>query len=324
MSQISFNQDSQLINDDEAGPSSAGTVNRRLFGTPFPTGRSRIASTPFAAAASSGSHQHPVDALHEIGLNTRKRRLEDLFGDIRDIEEEQADDHIMFQAITKKMRSEEEIDLELIELILEKRKRLLAELNPLKNTNLDRLEALHKFKMQNLSYSVPKYPFTAIRRSDAERIYVRTHSEDFETQQIDAIYFANGNFGGLLGEAREDVWSKAQEIVSVNIIYIFVFTILFNQFDVLLQTNARLNAAQTVPLPIVVEVELPAAADGDDGDLWVEKYRPRKYLDLLSDESTNRSLLSWLKMWDKIVFNRYVLFYLFLSQNPRYFLVKKN
>lgn len=39
-------------------------------------------------------------------------------------------------------------------------------------------------------------------------------------------------------------------------------------------------------------------------DLWVEKYRPKKYVELLSEESINRSLLQWLKLWDKIVFNR--------------------
>lgn len=44
--------------------------------------------------------------------------------------------------------------------------------------------------------------------------------------------------------------------------------------------------------------------DASSGGLWVEKYRPKKYVDLLSDETTNRSLLSWLKMWDKVVFNR--------------------
>lgn len=77
-----------------------------------------------------------------------------------------------------------------------------------------------------------------------------------------------------------------------------------NEIIVLLQTNARLTAAQIVPLP-AEEVEEVGPLEGE-GDLWVEKYRPRKYLDLLSDESTNRSLLSWLKMWDKIVFNRYV------------------
>lgn len=41
-------------------------------------------------------------------------------------------------------------------------------------------------------------------------------------------------------------------------------------------------------------------------ELWVQKYKPNKYLDLLSDESTNRMLLHWLKLWDKIVFNKEV------------------
>lgn len=41
-------------------------------------------------------------------------------------------------------------------------------------------------------------------------------------------------------------------------------------------------------------------------ELWVQKYKPNRYLDLLSDESTNRTLLQWLKIWDKVVFNKEV------------------
>lgn len=41
-------------------------------------------------------------------------------------------------------------------------------------------------------------------------------------------------------------------------------------------------------------------------ELWVQKYKPNRYLDLLSDESTNRILLRWLKLWDKVVFNKEV------------------
>jgi len=47
--------------------------------------------------------------------------------------------------------------------------------------------------------------------------------------------------------------------------------------------------------------------DGDDSaqtELWVEKFRPRSYIDLLSDDGTNRVLLMWLKLWDKLVFNK--------------------
>ncbi|CAH1793925.1 unnamed protein product [Owenia fusiformis] len=38
--------------------------------------------------------------------------------------------------------------------------------------------------------------------------------------------------------------------------------------------------------------------------LWVDRYAPHKYTELLSDESTNRTLLHWLKMWDYCVFNK--------------------
>lgn len=41
-----------------------------------------------------------------------------------------------------------------------------------------------------------------------------------------------------------------------------------------------------------------------NNELWVDKYRPRSYLELLSDETVNRQFLYWLKLWDKVVFNR--------------------
>ncbi|XP_052817261.1 chromosome transmission fidelity protein 18 homolog [Mya arenaria] len=43
---------------------------------------------------------------------------------------------------------------------------------------------------------------------------------------------------------------------------------------------------------------------GPQRHLWVEKYTPRQYTDLLSEESINRSLLHWLKMWDYVVFGK--------------------
>ena len=39
-------------------------------------------------------------------------------------------------------------------------------------------------------------------------------------------------------------------------------------------------------------------------DLWVEKFKPRSYTELLSDNGTNRTLLMWLKLWDKLVFSK--------------------
>uniref|UniRef100_A0A8C4QKU7 CTF18, chromosome transmission fidelity factor 18 homolog (S. cerevisiae) n=1 Tax=Eptatretus burgeri TaxID=7764 RepID=A0A8C4QKU7_EPTBU len=38
--------------------------------------------------------------------------------------------------------------------------------------------------------------------------------------------------------------------------------------------------------------------------LWVDKFSPRHYMELLSDDHINRCLLKWLKLWDVVVFNR--------------------
>ena len=50
------------------------------------------------------------------------------------------------------------------------------------------------------------------------------------------------------------------------------------------------------------------SADEDDTtttkELWVEKFKPRCYMDLLSDVGTNRTLLKWLKLWDRLVFGK--------------------
>ncbi|XP_039935138.1 chromosome transmission fidelity protein 18 homolog [Hirundo rustica] len=38
--------------------------------------------------------------------------------------------------------------------------------------------------------------------------------------------------------------------------------------------------------------------------LWVDKFTPRRYIELLSDDYTNRCLLKWLKLWDTVVFGK--------------------
>ncbi|KAM4603613.1 chromosome transmission fidelity protein 18 homolog [Polymixia lowei] len=38
--------------------------------------------------------------------------------------------------------------------------------------------------------------------------------------------------------------------------------------------------------------------------LWVDRFSPQHYTELLSDDFTNRCLLKWLKLWDTVVFGR--------------------
>lgn len=46
----------------------------------------------------------------------------------------------------------------------------------------------------------------------------------------------------------------------------------------------------------------PAPVNGKPNLLWTEKYRAKKYGDLIGDERTHRHVMQWLKRWDQIVF----------------------
>lgn len=59
------------------------------------------------------------------------------------------------------------------------------------------------------------------------------------------------------------------------------------------------------PPPVQTSIE---KSDGDarqrkaDSMMWTEKYRARKFTDLIGDERTHRAVLRWLKGWDPIVY----------------------
>lgn len=153
-------------------------MNRRLFGTPgTATGPKRFASTPFYGK-SSKIHRieevlEEVDEIEEIpenealnelqnvGTNRNKRKLDELFGEDSPKKTYDRDlvysDDTYFDREVKKAKQVEERDLELIEKITEARKKTRDGKNPgsLQN-HIDKLNALHDFKMRNLSYTIPK------------------------------------------------------------------------------------------------------------------------------------------------------------------------
>lgn len=55
-------------------------------------------------------------------------------------------------------------------------------------------------------------------------------------------------------------------------------------------------------MPASDEVQPPPPATKSSNLLWTEKYRARKFADLVGDERTHRSVLRWIKAWDPIVF----------------------
>ncbi|XP_028913339.1 chromosome transmission fidelity protein 18 homolog isoform X1 [Ornithorhynchus anatinus] len=52
------------------------------------------------------------------------------------------------------------------------------------------------------------------------------------------------------------------------------------------------------------EEEQEEEEESSMNSLWVDRFTPQRYTDLLSDDYTNRCLLKWLKLWDLVVFGR--------------------
>lgn len=267
----------------------------------------RLASTPFAGQAMDTPNPYRIrfddgdDFEFENNLpppmdqsqnQHRKRRLDDLFGDIDDILLEENRVQVFYsedieENAKKKARSEMEMDQALIDRILAARAEFQARSSQLKKkSKLQELEALHTFKARNLSETYPRWPCIPVVCNDRDRIYVRMQSEEFEQNQLNEVTLRRRH-QQLLGNKTEDIWNEAQNIVEKRMTAAAA------------EQTQIANGMSKIDEVIIVNEFNPCA-----GKLWVEKYRPKGYFDLLSDESTNRSLLTWLKMWDKVVFNR--------------------
>nr|VZI09948.1 unnamed protein product [Spirometra erinaceieuropaei] len=69
------------------------------------------------------------------------------------------------------------------------------------------------------------------------------------------------------------------------------------------------SAERLISFKQIIETGEPNVSTGtsspaisESSQLWVKKYEPVRYLDLISSEAVNRQLLSWLKAWDYSVF----------------------
>ena len=47
----------------------------------------------------------------------------------------------------------------------------------------------------------------------------------------------------------------------------------------------------------------PSSSKAHD-DLWVDRYRPQQYTDLLGDDRVHREVMAWVKEWDYCVFGK--------------------
>lgn len=175
--------------------------------------------------------------------------------------------------------AKQEYELSIIEMIVDERNRRR------RNELLETKTEVKKKTHQNRVYRhVPEGAFQALTTETGKRFYLTVQDEEQWDEQLKflantqkCIHLLNTPYSQLRRQADKEL-----EI----------------------QNNRRLNAVE----PVVDSGTESGMDDEEDfsGEktLWVERYKPRHYLDLLSDEATNRCVLQWMKLWDKLVFGR--------------------
>ncbi|KAI5711678.1 hypothetical protein M8J75_002296 [Diaphorina citri] len=136
-----------------------------------------------------------------------------------------------------------------------------------------------KENLSGLSRVFPAWPFVKAVDKDGIGVYIKVDSEEDLLEQGSSLSKQYSK-GHILSEPFDSLLDAAR---SIN------------------QSKAKLKIKETILQQIRAEKK---DTQTGKGELWVEKYRPKNYRQLLSDEGTNRTLLQWLKLWDKAVFDR--------------------
>ncbi|XP_071854788.1 chromosome transmission fidelity protein 18 homolog isoform X3 [Apostichopus japonicus] len=72
----------------------------------------------------------------------------------------------------------------------------------------------------------------------------------------------------------------------------------------LILESRELTESLTRKAAVAEEADGMSPGEQNESNLWVDRYAPRLFTDLLSDDGINRNILFWLKMWDKVVFGK--------------------
>ncbi|XP_047222770.1 chromosome transmission fidelity protein 18 homolog [Girardinichthys multiradiatus] len=139
--------------------------------------------------------------------------------------------------------------------------------------------------------------FISVTDSSGNRVYLRQKEEmDIKTVESRIVPNSDGGLGLLALPIRalreQEAERRHQQVVEES-----------QRLTELLVSSVNDVFAESEN-PENQENEDPEEAEGRASRLWVDRFSPRHYTELLSDDFTNRCLLKWLKLWDTVVFGR--------------------
>ncbi|XP_035039780.1 chromosome transmission fidelity protein 18 homolog isoform X2 [Hippoglossus stenolepis] len=141
--------------------------------------------------------------------------------------------------------------------------------------------------------------YVSVTDSSGSRVYLR-QKEELGTKVVDTRVAPNSQGAlGLLAVPisvlrEEEAERRHQQVVLES----------QRLTDLLASVNDGLVESESRGDEENDDAEDPDDTEGRRSRLWVDRFSPRHYTELLSDDFTNRCLLKWLKLWDTVVFGR--------------------
>ncbi|XP_060851143.1 chromosome transmission fidelity protein 18 homolog [Rhopalosiphum padi] len=243
----------------------------------FPLSQTSVVSFNLDDSDKNEAEQSTSESIISIN-NKRSFDVQDLFGNTDDINFDDEELEPVLKRPKVDPLSEKDIkQQDLIKRIIDQRKIFKSgkRSNFLSSTSYNSINHLRPYEC--VSRRVPSWSFFPACDDENQRLYIRFRSADAVQEEISSLSWHTKSVQ-LLSDPIDELIARAYEKIENN----EALRSGLNQNDASILENGIDNTAE----------------------LWVQKYKPNRYLDLLSDESTNRMLLHWLKLWDKVVFNK--------------------
>ncbi|XP_019614047.1 PREDICTED: LOW QUALITY PROTEIN: chromosome transmission fidelity protein 18 homolog [Branchiostoma belcheri] len=144
----------------------------------------------------------------------------------------------------------------------------------------------------------PSGKFVTVTNEDGERMYLKEHEDTLhDSQKLSGHTLPGGRPLQLLSVSFRQLKDQVEDERRRKIVA--------ESERITREINRQLDRDLGTE-----DEEDGGASDQEDAGksaqtgLWVDKFTPTNYTELLSDEGTNRTLLTWLKLWDTAVFGR--------------------
>eukprot|EP00039_Didymoeca_costata_P029228 m.23738 g.23738 ORF g.23738 m.23738 type:complete len:922 (-) comp7536_c0_seq1:1909-4674(-) len=156
---------------------------------------------------------------------------------------------------------------------------------------IDRILGRHGSTSTGCTRIKPREPSITFLHPDGSKYYLKVNDTAKMKSKAAAMVDVSHSTGSLLGIPFHELKSISEKSMLERVM---------SEAKRTSSIQERIKQAENP------DKEDDMLTDERDTELWVEKYAPKNYVDLVSEEQTNTKLLFWIKQWDNVVFKRNV------------------